>query len=241
MITAKKKGTKAQKPPAKPKPYVGRALKRVEDPRLIKGIGTYVDDLSLPGMLHAVILRSPHAHARINSIRTEAARAVPGVVGVFTGADVNDKCGLVPCASPMPDSRIPKHTVLAGDRVYFVGHPVAAVVAADRYTARDALDLIEVDYEPLPVVSDPEAALAKGSPLTHPDLGTNVAFTWSVANGDLDAAFKQADRVIRQRMVHQRLIPMAIEPRGCVATCHPDGQVLTPYTSPHTPHLAPSL
>src|SRR3989442_516466 len=222
-------------------PYIGRAMKRVEDPRLIRGVATYIDDIALPGMLHVAILRRPYAHARITKIETAAAKALAGVVAVCAGADVNDKCGLVPCASPMPDSRIPKHTVLAGDRVYFVGHPVAAVVAADRYTARDALDLIEVDYEPLPVVSDPEAALAKGSPLTHPDLGTNVAFTWSVANGDLDAAFKQADRVIRQRIVHQRLIPMAIEPRGCVASWHPGDQSLTLYTSTQIPHLVRTL
>src|SRR5881394_73958 len=221
--------------------YFGKSIKRVEDPRLIKGIATYVDDITLPGMLHAAVLRSPYAHARINDIKADAAKASPGVVGVFTGADVNDKCGLVPCASPMPDSKIPKHTVLAGDRVYFVGHPVAVVVAADRYAARDALDLIEVDYEPLPVVSDPEAALAKDSPLTHPDMGTNVASTWSVADGDLDAAFKQADRVIQQRMVHQRLIPMSIEPRGCVASWHPGEQSLTLYTSTQIPHLVRTL
>src|SRR6266545_4205356 len=161
-------------------PYIGRAMKRVEDPRLIRGIATYVDDIALPGMLHAAILRSPYAHARITRIETDAAKALAGVVFVCTGAEVNDKCGVVPCTSPMPDSKIPNHTVLAGDRVYFVGHPVAVVVAADRYGARDALDLIEVDYEPLPVVSDPEAALSKNSPLTHSDLGTNVAFTWSV-------------------------------------------------------------
>ena len=228
-------------PATKTIPYVGRALKRVEDPRLIKGIATYVDDLALPGMLHAVILRSPHAHARVNRVGTEAARAVAGVVGVFTGADVNDKCGVVPCASPMPDSKIPRHTVLAGDRVYFVGHPVAVAVAVDRYAARDALDLIEVDYDPLPVVSDPEKALEKDSPLTHPEFGSNLAFTWSVANGDLDAAFKQADRVIQQRMVHQRLTPMAIEPRGCVACWHAGEGTLTLHTSTQIPHLVRTL
>jgi aerobic carbon-monoxide dehydrogenase large subunit len=98
-------------------PYVGRALKRVEDPRLIKGLGTYVDDLRMPGMLHAAILRSPYAHARITKIGTAAARAVPGVVAVFTGADVNDKCGAVPCASELAGANPPKHTVLAGNRV----------------------------------------------------------------------------------------------------------------------------
>src|SRR5258706_16336192 len=90
--------------------YIGRAMKRVEDPRLIKGIATYVDDIKLPGMLFAAILRSPHAHAKISSINTDAARALSGVVGVFTAADINDKSGLVPCASPMPDQKSPKHT-----------------------------------------------------------------------------------------------------------------------------------
>src|SRR5947208_17069589 len=115
MITAKKKGAKATKAPTKAKPYFGRAMKRVEDPRLIKGIATYVDDIKLPGMLFAAILRSPYAHAKITSINTEAARALSGVGGVFTGADINDKCGVVPCASPMPDQKAPKHTVLAGN------------------------------------------------------------------------------------------------------------------------------
>src|SRR5437762_8181673 len=160
--------------------YIGKSMKRVEDPRLIKGIATYVDDLNLPGLLHAAILRSPHAHAKILSIKTDAAQAVPGVVGVFTGADVNEKCGLVPCASAMPDLKAPKHTVLAGERVYFVGHPVAVVVAADAYASRDAVELIEVDYEPLPVVSDAEKALEQDSPLSHPELGTNAAFTWKL-------------------------------------------------------------
>ena len=102
------------------KGYFGKPLKRVEDPRLIKGIATYVDDLKLPGMLHAALLRSPHAHAQIRAIKTESAKALPGVVGVFVGADVNPTCGLLPCASPMPEMKAPKHTVLAGERVYFV-------------------------------------------------------------------------------------------------------------------------
>ena len=108
------------------KPYFGRAMKRVEDPRLIKGIATYVDDINLTGMLHAAILRSPHAHAKVSRISTDAARALPGVVAVLTGADVNGQCGTVPCATPMPDQNSPAHTVLAGERVYWVGHPVAA-------------------------------------------------------------------------------------------------------------------
>jgi carbon-monoxide dehydrogenase large subunit len=226
---------------AKSHGYIGRALKRVEDPRLVKGIASYVDDIVLPGMLHMTVLRSLYAHAKINGIKTDAAKALAGVVGVFIGADVNDKCGVVPCAALQPDQKAPKHTVLAGDRVYFVGHPVAAVVASDRYVARDALDLIEVDYDPLPVVSDPEKALEKNSPLAHPDLGTNLAFTWTLANGNLDAAFKQADRVVKARMVHQRLIPMAIEPRGCIASWHAGEQSLTLWTSTQIPHLVRTL
>jgi carbon-monoxide dehydrogenase large subunit len=158
--------------------YVGRSLKRVEDPRLIRGIATYVDDLRLPGLLHAAVLRSPHAHARVGRINTDAARALPGVVAVLTGADVNAKCGTVPCASEIPGLKAPAHTVLAGDRVYFVGHPVAVVVARDRYVASDALDLIEVDYDPLPVVTDPERAIEPNATLTHPELGNIISFNW---------------------------------------------------------------
>ena len=229
----------ARKP--EPQGYLGRPIKRVEDPRLIQGIATYVDDLVLPGMLHMLVLRSPYAHAKIQAIKTDVARAFPGVIGVFTGADINAQCGLVPCVALAPGQKAPRHTCLAGDRVYFVGHPVAVVVAEDRYTAHDALDLIEVEYDPLPVVSDPQAALAPDSPLTHPDLGTNLAFTWTLATGDLEKAFAEADRVVKLRMVHQRLIPMAIEPRGCVASWHAGEESLTLWTSTQIPHLIRTL
>ncbi len=222
-------------------PYVGRAMKRVEDPRLIKGIATYTDDLRLPGLVHAAILRSPYAHARVAAIDTEAARALPGVVAVFTGADVNAHCGTVPCAASIPDLKAPAHTVLAGDRVYFVGHPVAVAIASDPYIARDAIEAIVVDYDPLPVVTNPEEALKAGSPLTHPDLGSNVAFTHHVAGGDVDAAFQQADRVITQRIVHQRLTPMPIEPRAVVASYHAGEGSLTLWTSTQVPHLVRTL
>src|SRR5688572_23570959 len=157
------------------RPYIGRAMKRVEDPRLIRGIATYTDDLRLPGLVHAAILRSPHAHARVVRIDTAAARALPGVIAVLVGADVNEHCGAVPCAAAIPDMKAPRHTALAGDRVYFVGHAVAVAVATDPYIARDAIDLVDVDYDPLPAVVNPEEAIKPGSPLTHPDLGTNIA------------------------------------------------------------------
>ncbi len=221
--------------------YFGRAMKRVEDPRLIKGIATYVDDLKLPGVLYAEFVRSPHANAKINSIKTDAAKKQSGVVGIFTGADVNDKVGTIPCASPLPGGKSPDHTVLAGARAYFVGHPVAVVVAETRAIARDALDLVDVDYEPLTAVIDPEKALEKGSPLTHPELGTNVAFTWSLPGGDVDAAFKEADKVLKLRIVHPRLTPMAIEPRGCIASWNAGESSLTIWTSTQIPHLVRTL
>jgi aerobic carbon-monoxide dehydrogenase large subunit len=221
--------------------YVGRAMKRIEDPRLIKGIGTFTDDIRLPNLLHAAILRSPHAHARIVSIDTTAARALPGVVGVFVGADVNEQCGAIPCAGGMPDQKMPRHTALAGDRVYFVGQAVAVAVATDPYVARDAVDAIEVDYDPLPVVVDAEEAIVPGGPLTHPDLGTNVAYTHTMGGGDIDEAFRHADRIVKQRIVHQRLTPMPIEPRAVVASYHAGEGTLTLWTSSQVPHLVRTL
>jgi aerobic carbon-monoxide dehydrogenase large subunit len=221
--------------------YFGRAMKRVEDPRLIQGKATYVDDVKLPGVLHAEFVRSPHAHAKILSIETDAAKKLAGVVGVFTGADINDKVGPVPCASPIPGGKAISHTVLAGTRVYFVGHPVAVVVAETRTIARDAVDLVEIDYEPLPAVIDPEQALQQGSPLTHPELGTNVAFTWNLSAGDVEGAFKEADKIIKIRMLHPRLTPMALEPRGCAASWHAGESSLTLWTSTQIPHLVRTL
>jgi aerobic carbon-monoxide dehydrogenase large subunit len=237
MVVTKKKATKKKTSQR----YFGRAMKRVEDPRLIKGIATYVDDLKLPGVLHAEFVRSPHANAKINSIKTDGAKKLPGVIGIFTGADVNDKVGTIPCAAPLPGGKSPDHTVLAGARAYFVGHPVAVVVAETRTIARDALDLVDVDYEPLPAVIDPEKALEQGSPLTHPELGTNVAFTWSLPAGDVDSAFKEADKVLKLRMVQPRVTPMAIEPRGCAASWHAGESSLTLWTSTQIPHLIRTL
>jgi carbon-monoxide dehydrogenase large subunit len=217
-------------------------MKRVEDPRLIKGIGTYTGDVKLPGLQHVLILRSPHAHARVVNIDTAAARAIPGVTAVFTGADVNASCGLVPCAASIPDLKAPKHTVLAGDRVYFVGHPVAVVVATDPYIARDAIDAIDVEYDPLPIVTNPQEAIQPGSPLTHPDLESNIAFTQNVTGGgDIDAAFRSADRIVTHRLYHQRLTPMPIEGRAVVASYHAGEETMTIWTATQVPHLVRTL
>jgi carbon-monoxide dehydrogenase large subunit len=217
-------------------------MKRIEDPRLVKGVATYVDDMRLPGLMHAAIVRSPYAHARVVRIDTAAAKAIPGVVAVLTGADVNDACGAVPCAAAIPDLKAPRHTVLAGDRVYFVGHAVAVVVASDPYIARDAIDAIDVEYDPLPVVTNPEEAIKSGSPLTHPDLGSNIAYTHAVTGGgDIDDAFRRADRIVKHRLYHQRLTPMPIEPRGVVASYYAGEGTLTLWTSTQIPHLIRTL
>src|SRR5690242_13940074 len=184
----------------KPSMLVGRKIRRTEDPRLITGTATYLDDIKMPGMHHACIVRSPHAAARIKGIDTKAAKALPGVAAIFTAADIQG-LGTVPCAASLPDLRVPPHHLLAKDRVYFVGHPVAVVVATDRYIARDAADLVEVDWEPLPAVADPEKAIAAGAPAVHPEWPDNTAFTFHQEGGDINGAFAEAEVVVKQRIV----------------------------------------
>jgi aerobic carbon-monoxide dehydrogenase large subunit len=215
--------------------YVGQSIKRTEDPRLIKGLAHYVDDIGLPDTLHVVFVRSMYAHALINSIDTSEARGAPGVVAIYTGTDTA-AIGPVPCASALPGLKTPDHRVLATDRVYFVGHPIAAIVATDRYAARDAADLVMVDYDDLPAAVDVEAAAA-GAPFAHEHFGTNVAYTLTAGEGDIDAALASADRVVTQRVVHQRLAPIAMEPRGVLARYLPGEQELTVWSSTQIPHL----
>src|SRR5438552_653223 len=217
-------------------PWVGRKLKRKEDPRLIQGISHYTDDLKLARMLHCVLVRSPYAHAEVGAIRTDAARAGHGVVGVFTAEDVSS-IGMVPCAIQMPDLKVPKHPVLATERVRYVGEPVAVVVAEDLYAARDAAELVEVDYEPLPVVTDMQMALSNDTPYVHDEFRSNKAFTHTLKNGDIAAAFKKADRVVKQRMLNQRLAPIAMETRAVLAEYLPGEHRLTVWSSTQIPHL----
>ena len=216
---------------------VGTKVKRREDPRLVQGLSHYVDDLRMADVLQVAILRSPHAHARINGINTDAASALAGVVSVTTGADIGDSVGSVPCAAANPTLRTPPHPVLAQGEVRYVGEPVVAVVAEDSYTARDALDLIEVDYEPLPAVSDLEKALQPGSPLVHSQWDSNQAFTFECGTGDMDKARAEADVIIKQKIVHQRLAPIPVETRGVVARYFPGEDELTVWSSTQIPHL----
>ncbi|MBZ5508065.1 MAG: xanthine dehydrogenase family protein molybdopterin-binding subunit [Acidobacteriia bacterium] len=215
---------------------VGKPIKRTEDPRLIQGLAHYVDDIRLPDTLHAVFLRSIYAHARIKSIDTTAAQKLPGVVAVYTGKDVA-KIGPVPCAAALPDLKVPDHRALASTKVYFVGHPVAVVVAESKSAARDAVDLIEVDYQELPVALDEEKAADAKSPVIHEQFGTNVAYKLTAGEGDIEAALKSADQVIKQRILHKRLAPIAMETRGVLARYYPGEQELTLWTSTQIPHL----
>src|SRR5918996_1438831 len=216
---------------------VGGRIKRREDPRMIRGLAQYVDDINLPHTLHVAILRSPYAHATIKSLETDAARRHPGVVAVVTGSEIKDQIGTLPTSGGNETLRVPKHYVLALDKVCYVGEGVAAVVAEDRYTARDALDLIRVEYEPLPVVSDPEKALAPESPVIHSEWPDNVAFRSEQKQGNLTRAFKEAHSIVRQRLVHQRLAPIAIESRGVLAHYLSSDKELTVWSSTQIPHM----
>src|SRR5919205_1886957 len=195
--------------------FVGKSVKRTEDPRLIQGLGHYVDDIKLADTLTVMFLRSMYAHPRIPSIDVSEAAHAPGVVAVYTGRDVAAKIGPVPCASAgaIPGLKIPDYRVLATDHVVFVGQPVAAVVATDRYAARDAIDLIMVDYEELPAAVDLEAAAA-GGPAIYEAYGDNIAYKLTAGGGHIYAALKGAEPTVTERILHQRLAPVAVGTRG---------------------------
>ncbi len=227
----------------------GSGIRRREDPRLITGSATYTHDIVLPGMVHAAMLRSSHAHARITRIDTEKARVAPGVVAVYTGADTESALAPTPCAWLLPDSelKIAPYPCIAKDVVRYTGDIVAVVVAETPYQAHDALDLIEVHYDPLPVVTDPEKAAAADAPQLHAkdgngdDIPGNQAFHWVVAGGgDVDAAFAEAEAngvVIKERILQQRLIPNAMEPRGAVAQYTRATGELTLWNTTQNPHI----
>ena len=181
--------------------YAGQSVKRFEDPRLLTGQGAFLDDLTFQGMLHAAVLRSPHAHARITSIETAAAHHSPGVVAVVTADDLEGVVEPVPTRRETEADELqpPVHPVLARDKVCYVGQPIAIVVAQDLSLAQDARELIQVDYVPLPPVIDPLEAMQADAPLVHQELGTNIALRTLNAGGDLEAALAQAEHVVRQR------------------------------------------
>src|SRR5215469_8282422 len=167
---------------------IGASVKRVEDPRFLTGQGHYIDDFTVPGMTHAAFLRSAFAHARF-TIDAGEARALPGVIGIFTAADFEGVINPIVVDASMPGSKPLPHTALATDKVRFVGDLIALVVAESRYVAEDALGLIQVDYDPLAPVASVEAAQDPQSALLYEDIGDNIAYHGTFTNGDIDEAF----------------------------------------------------
>jgi carbon-monoxide dehydrogenase large subunit len=221
---------------AAPDRFVGQPMKRREDPRFITGTGRYVDDLHIPGTVHAAIVRSTEAHAAITSIDTSDAAAHPGVVGVFTADDLEFQTGIgTVWVPPGVDVNNPPHMPLKSGEVKCVGDPVAVVVGTDKYGVVDAAEKVIVEYEPKPVVVDPEQALEEGSPLVWEQFGTNKTHEWAISGGDIDAALGEADVVLEHRIVNHRTAGAAIEPRGAIAEPRGDGVVL--HSSTQIPHI----
>src|SRR5262252_2266757 len=199
-------------------PELGKARTRKEDARLLTGQTNWTDNIVLPGLLHMCFVRSPFAHARITSVDVSAARSMPGVIAAFSGADFAGEQASLPCGWPVTEDIVmPPHPPMATDEVRYVGEAVAVVIARDRYAAADAIAAVDVNYEPLPPVLDMRAALEEGSPKVH-DAG-NKSYVWPFAQGDIEAAFRDAPVVLERTYRQQRLIPSAIEPRAVVATC----------------------
>jgi aerobic carbon-monoxide dehydrogenase large subunit len=213
---------------------IGAPIRRVEDPALITGKGCYVDDLQLPGMLHMAFLRTTHPHAKIISVNTTAAKALPGVVAVVTGADVAQL--QIPVPPMISGQKIPPHPVLARAAVHEAGMAVAAVLAESRAVAEDAAHAIEVEYESLPSVTNAEEALKPGAPLAREELDSNICYIATKKGGDIDKAFAQAEHICRMHIASPRQVALAIEPRGILAKPEPLGQGLTIWLSTQAPH-----
>ncbi len=223
---------------------LGLPIKRGEDPRLVSGSGAYLEDLALPGVVHLVFARSSHAHARLNAIDVSVAREMPGVVAVLTGADAD---AILPVDLPRDwpafeiDNR-PPNKILARDKVRFVGEPIVAVVATSRAEAQDAIDAIEIDYEPLPAVPDAEAALEPGAALLYEEFGTNLAHRMVRSGGNVEEAFNRTDvRIVKGRFDNPRVLPVPMETRGAAASFDAGTGELTFWASTQFPHSFRSM
>ncbi|MDS0138038.1 MULTISPECIES: molybdopterin cofactor-binding domain-containing protein [unclassified Amycolatopsis] len=224
-------------------PEVGKSRRRKEDERLITGRTRWTDNITLPGLLHLAVLRSPFAHAKIVSIDTSAAKDAPGVIAVYTAQDLDPEGAVgMPCAWPItPDMKAPRRPVLAAGTVNFAGEGVAVVVARSSAEAHDALEEIDVEYDELPVVLDMEAAIADGAPLVHEDLGTNTSAVWKFdsaeagTGGNVEDAISSSEVVLKRRFRQQRLVPAFMEPRACVVD--PTGTQITMWSATQIPHI----
>jgi aerobic carbon-monoxide dehydrogenase large subunit len=226
----------AQTPAAAGTRILGSAIKRREDPRLMTGQATYVDDLRPAATADLIFVRSPHAHARIRRIDSARARAAPGVLAVVTGADLEGVLKPVPCIWTLPDMKAPSRRAITADKARFAGDIVAAVVATDEFAAEDAAEMVVVDYEVLPAVVDQEAAMQPGAPLLHDDVPANTAFSWKLEGGD-QSVFQTAEARAGVRLRNQRLIPSSLEGRGVLAQWNAASGELTVWTSTQIPHL----
>ncbi len=217
--------------------FIGQRVKRLEDPALLTGKGVFVDDRKLPGALQLVFVRSIMAHARVKKIDVSRASQHPGVRLALTGAEVNREVGPLPVLWRHPGLRNTRYHCMASEKVRYAGQAIALIVASDRYTAQDALDLVTVDYEPLPAVLDTTDAILPGAPLLFEEWGTNETFpALTMAGGDVDAAFAEADRIITAHLYSHRYSGIPMETRGCVATYDDADDLLTIYTSTQAPN-----
>lgn len=219
------------------KKYIGMSVLRTEDPLFLTGRAKYTDDVHLPGLLHAAFLRSPHPHAKILSIDTTAAKAVEGVIAVFTEEDINKVCGKYTTSLARPEVLTITRSVMNSERALYVGQPLVLVVATSRYTAEDGVDAIEIEWEPLEVLLDPEAVIQEGSTLIHEELGSNNFAHIEFQRGDLDGLFAGAARVFKKRFHHGRFMAAPLELRGVIADYNNATGELTVWSSTQVPHL----
>jgi carbon-monoxide dehydrogenase large subunit len=220
--------------------YIGAAVERKEDARLLRGDTRWVDNMTLPGMLWMAVVRSPYAHAKIVNVDLSKALAADGVVAAFSGADLAEEwAGSLPCAWPVTgDCHIPQHRPLTTDKARYAGDGVAVVVAESRVLAKDAAELVEVDYEPLPAVTDVAEAVTDSAPLVHDEYENNKAFTWPLQAGEVDQLFADAAVTVKENYRQQRLIPNAIEPRSVLVQPTPATGEYTMWSATQVPHIA---
>src|SRR5256714_726927 len=218
---------------------IGASIKRREDPRLVTGPSRYVDDIPQTALVHMHVVRSSEAHARILGIETARAKEADGVIAIFTGKDLMPEFGapLPVTVCFVPEKKYPNHYPIAVDKVHYVGEPIAIVLASSRAAAEDAGERLEVRYDSLPPVLDMEKAIETGAPLIHEELGSNLSYDMKIAAGDIEAAFREAEVTIKQRLIQQRLIPIAIEGRGVLADYKKFTGKLTVWSSTQIPHF----
>jgi aerobic carbon-monoxide dehydrogenase large subunit len=220
--------------------YIGTPVERKEDARLLRGETRWVDNMTLPGMLWLAVVRSPYAHAKIKNVDLSQALSADGVVAAFSGAELADEwAGSLPCAWPVTgDCHIPQHRPLTADKARYAGDGVAVVVAESRALAKDAAELVEVDYEPLPAVTDVAEAVKDSAPLVHDEYDENRAYTWTLQNGEIDRLFSEAGVTVKEHYRQQRLIPNAIEPRSVLVQPVLATGEYTMWSATQVPHIA---